>query len=44
MFMVAVIAGVLMYFAGDLMERYAQRKEEEIKEEPKELEDSGDVY
>ena len=44
MFVVAVISGVLIYFAGDLMERYAQRKEEEIEEELKELEDSGDVY
>jgi len=44
MFALALISGVLMYLLGGLMERYAQRKEKEIEEELRELEDSGDLY
>jgi uncharacterized protein involved in exopolysaccharide biosynthesis len=44
MFALALISGVLMYLLGGLMERYAERKEKEIEEELRELEDSGDLY
>ncbi|NJE49732.1 hypothetical protein [Thermococcus sp. 9N3] len=43
-FLLTALGGVALYVLADYLKRYAERKEREIEEELKELEDSGDVY
>ncbi|EEB73686.1 hypothetical protein [Thermococcus sp. AM4] len=43
-FLLTALGGVALYVLADYLKRYAERKEREIEEELKELEESGDVF